>query len=172
MKQVPIAIAALAATILFGAASARAEVLEATWTFSPDGSPVTIATWEQDSAPTPLQSAPGVATEIPISDFVDSLGVIGPLASITYYNSSAYSYIFSTLPLGGIYVNGPQAYTGSEAAPQFAPGTFSGTVVDGDVSAPSTLTLTAVPEPSTWVMLIAGFVGLSAVQLGRCRARA
>ena len=171
MKQVPAAIAALAATILFGAASARAEVLEATWTFSPAGTPVTVATWEQDLAPTPLASAPGVGTEIPISDFVDFLG-IGTLASITYYNNSSYPYIFSTVPLGGIHVTGPQAYTGSEAAPQFAPGTFTGTVVAGDVSAPSTLTLTAVPEPSTWVMLIAGFVGLSAVQLGRWRARA
>ncbi len=117
------------------------------------------------TAPRPAQA------EIPISDFVDFLG-IGTLASITYYNNSSYPYIFSIIPMGAIYVTEPQAYTRSEAAPQFAPGTFTGTVVDGDVSAPSTLTLTAVPEPSTWVMLIAGFVGLSAAKLGLLRARA
>ena len=171
MKQVPTAIAALAATGLFGTALARAETLEATWTYSPAGTPVTVATWEQDSAPTPLADVLGEATEISISDLVEFVPV-GTPTSITYYNNAAFPVIFSTVPLGGIFVTGMQAYTGSEAAPQFAPGSFSGTVVDGNFSAPSTLTFTAVPEPSTWVMLIAGFVGLSAAHLGRGRAKA
>jgi hypothetical protein len=171
MKQVLTAIAALATIVLFGAASAGAETLEATWTYSPAGTPVTVATWEQDSAPTPLDYVLGVGAEIPISDLVEFVP-IGTPASITYYNNSAYPIIFSTVPLGGIYVTGMQAYTGSEAAPQFAPGSFSGTVFYGDFSAPSTLTLTAVPEPSTWVMLIAGFVGLGAAYVGRRQAKA
>jgi hypothetical protein len=171
MKHVPIAIAALAATVLFGAASAQAVTLEATWTYSPDGTPVTVATWEQDSAPTPLNSVLGVATQIGITDLVEFLP-IGTPASITYYNNSAYPVIFSTVPLGGIYVTGAQAYTGSEATPQFAPGSFSGTVFYGDLSAASTLTFTAVPEPSTWVMLMAGFVGLGAAYVSRRQAKA
>ena len=171
MKQVSTAIVALATIVLFGAASASAETLEATWTYSPDGAPVTVATWEQDSAPTPLNYVLGVATEITITDLVEFLP-IGTPASITYYNNSAYPIIFSTVPLGGIYVIGMQAYLGSEAAPQFAPGSFSGTVVYGDLSAASTLTFTAVPEPSTWVMLIAGFVGLGAAYVSRRQAKA
>jgi hypothetical protein len=156
--------AAIAAMGLFAAASASAETLEATWTYSPSGTPVTIATWEQDSAPTPVSFGLGEGTEIPISDFV-AYAPIQTVTSITYYNNGFTPVIFSTIPLGGIFVVGPQAYTGSEDAPQFAPGSFSGNL-DGDDTLLSTLTLSAVPEPSTWALLIAGFAGLGAASVG------
>jgi hypothetical protein len=51
-----------------------------------------------------------------------------------------------------IFGTGLQLYSGSEAAPIFAPGDFR--VSTGF------LTITAVPESSTWAMLVIGFAGL------------
>lgn len=153
--------AAFAASVLFAAAvSASAETLEAAWTFVPDGGPITtIATWQQDSAPTPLGYVTGEATIVPISDFV-AYEPVGSLTAIVYYNSTFIPVTLSTAPLGGVYLSGPQAYVGSEAAPQFAPGSFSG-LLEGE--SPSTLTFTVVPEASTWAMMLAGFAGLGAL---------
>ena len=49
--------------------------------------------------------------------------------------------------------HGPRIYTGTEVNPIFSPGVF--VLVSG------TLTVTAVPEPSTWAMMLAGFAGLA-----------
>jgi hypothetical protein len=54
---------------------------------------------------------------------------------------------FSTAPLGGVHVAGRQAYAGSEAAPQFAPGSFFG-FLNGNPDIPSAL-IFSVPEEST-----------------------
>ena len=161
--------AAFAASVLLAAAvSASAETLEAAWTFVPAGGPATtIATWEQDSAPTPAGYVTGEATVVPIWDFV-AYEPVGSLTAIVYYTSSFIPVTFSTAPLGGFYLAGPQAYAGSEAAPQFAPGSFSG-LFEGEL--PSTLTFTAVPETSTWAMMLAGFAGLGALSF-RVRRRA
>jgi hypothetical protein len=160
--------AAFAASVLVAAAaSASAETLEATWTFVPDGgSTTTLATWEQDSEPTPLGYVTGEATVVPVWDFV-AYAPVGSLTAIVYYTSSFLPVTFSTALLGGVFVAGPQAYAGSEAAPQFAPGSFSG-LLQGEL--PSTLTFTAVPETSTWVMMLAGFAGLGALSF-RVRRR-
>jgi len=161
--------AAFAASLLFAAAvSASAETLEATWTFVPGGgSTTTVATWEQDSEPTPAGYVTGEATVVPIWDFV-AYQPVGSLAAIFYYTSSFIPVTFSTAPLGGVYFAGPQAYVGSEAAPQFAPGSLSG-LFQGEL--PSTLTFTVVPEASTWAMMLAGFAGVAALSF-RVRRRA
>jgi len=153
--------AAFAASVLVAAAvSASAETLEATWTFVPSGgSTTTIATWDQDSAPTPAGYVTGEATVVPIWDFV-AYQPVGSLAAIFYYNSSFVPVTFSSAPLGGVYLAGPQAYAGTEAAPRFAPGSFSG-LFQGE--SPSALTFTVVPETSTWAMMLAGFAGLGAL---------
>jgi len=52
---------------------------------------------------------------------------------------------------------GPQLFSGSTAAPTLLTGTFS--LSDGpDIN--DVLTVTAIPEPSTWAMLILGFFGV------------
>jgi hypothetical protein len=155
--------AGFAAIGMFVAASAGAETLDVTWAVSPYG---VVATWQQDSAPSPISYAPDVGTEVQIWNFETDVP-IPTLSSIVYYNSSE-GVIFSTEIFGGYYVNGPQAYAGSEAAPQFAPGSFSG-YFEGNPDNPSTLTF-AVPEPSTWALLIAGFAGLGCAYFGGRRA--
>jgi hypothetical protein len=103
-----------------------------------------LATGLQSNAP---RIWTGVATDVPISDFV-AYAPVGNVTSITYYNSAAIPLTFSTVPFGGIIFAGPQAYTGSEAAPQFAPGAFFG-LFEGDSAVPSLL-IFSIPEPSTW----------------------
>ena len=58
----------------------------------------------------------------------------------------------------GLYsVVGPRVYSGPESAPVFAPGVFAGTDVTNGMS--GTLTVTVVPEASTWAMMFIGFAG-------------
>jgi PEP-CTERM motif len=47
-------------------------------------------------------------------------------------------------------------YTGSESSPTFKTGTFD--IGDGELG--YTLTISAVPEPSTWGLMLLGFAGL------------
>jgi hypothetical protein len=63
---------------------------------------------------------------------------------------------------------GPQLYSGTEAAPTFAAGIYQ---LEG-LSTPGqfTLTISAVPEPSTWGMAIVGF-GIAGTALRRRRAK-
>ncbi len=63
---------------------------------------------------------------------------------------------------------GPQLYSGTEAAPRFAPGIYQ---LEG-LSTPGqfTLTISAVPEPSTWAMAVVGF-GIAGTALRRRRAK-
>lgn len=66
---------------------------------------------------------------------------------------------FFTLDPNLAYFNlfGPQLFSGSTAAPTLLTGIFS--LSNGpDIS--DTLTVTAIPEPSTWAMMILGFVGV------------
>ena len=52
---------------------------------------------------------------------------------------------------------GPPLFTGTSANPVFDLGTFNLTSLsDG----PATITISAVPEPSTWAMMILGFAGI------------
>jgi len=78
---------------------------------------------------------------------MDSSGTFG---SVFFYVSTSDGG-FQTGPFG-IRVTGPQIYTGTLSAPIFSVGKF---VLDS-----GTLTVTAVPEPSTWAMMLAGFAGL------------
>jgi PEP-CTERM motif len=153
-------------------ASASGETLDVTWTYTTDGTTHTEATWEQDSAPTPHFFLSGDGTSVPVSDFVSS--AFPPRSFVSYYNQSGplSGVMFSTSFGGGIQLLGSkQIYTGSETAPMFAPGSFSGLIrFDSGGELPSTLTFSrAVPEPSTWAMMLIGFAGLGFVGYRKSR---
>jgi PEP-CTERM motif len=165
-------IAALAAIGLVAAAPASAETLEVTWSIFSSGETFTLATWDQDSAPTPVFSVGGIVTEVAVSDFVSYFPGI-PISTSIFYFASGLGATFSTVFDDGFGQTGGQAYTGSEATPQFAPGSFSGLafVPGGPPSDPSTLTF-AIPEPSTWALMLAGFAGVGAMSFGMRRRAA
>jgi hypothetical protein len=79
---------------------------------------------------------------------------------------------------------GPQLYTGSESSPTFIPGVYKGLLNDFTrktdtvtvtellpISDPSDPPALAVPELSTWAMLLLGFVGLGYAGYRKARTR-
>lgn len=112
----------------------------------------------QDANPTPIDYDLGGFAQVAISDWT---GNIGPESSI-YWISSAGGGLFATFDVSAN-VFGAQAYSGSEAAPVFAPGVFAGVDhVDG-LSGVLTITeMSGVPEPATWAMLLIGLGAIGA----------
>jgi hypothetical protein len=138
---------AIAATLATGAA--QASTLH--FNYSENGG--IDFSFKQSSNPTPISYGPGFATEAPVSDWT---GNIGPYSSIAWFNSKA-NGMFDTID-GSYIVFGPQVYSGPESAPVFAPGVFAGADQTNGLS--GTLTVTSVPEASTWAMMLLGFAGL------------
>lgn len=64
---------------------------------------------------------------------------------------------FTNAPTG-IYYEGPQLYSGPENSPAFLFGTFDLVGFYDPVFA--TVTITSVPEPSTWALMLVAFGGL------------
>ena len=79
------------------------------------------------------------------------------VADLTFFNASATGGLLVSDPAGFDYLfdaNGAQLYTGNEAAPRFVPGRFALT----GLSTPGNfvLSITAVPEPASWAMMLSG----------------
>jgi hypothetical protein len=90
-------------------------------------------------------------------------GISENVYGLTFYTSAEEGGFEDTLGLDGVsgpdvfLLSGPQLFTGSTSDPHFAPGVYS---VLSEGVYQDTVTLTAVPEPSTWSMLLLGFSGL------------
>jgi hypothetical protein len=140
---------AIAATLSLS--SAQAGTLFVQWVESDAG---INASWEQNSAPTPNSFESGVSTDVPVWNFT-STGTtsVGPYSRIVWYNAGDLG-LFDT-PGGAFSLFGPQAYTGPESTPQFLTGVYQATNVA------ATVTISSIPEPSTWAMMGLGFAGLA-----------
>jgi len=161
-KGVAFGIALGAALTLTGAASTKAETLLVTWTEPSQG---VVASWEQSATPTPLLYQTGQFTDLPITDFTSTGAVtIGPYTDIYWFNGGLSAGGISTgglftTPDGYFVLVGPQAYTGPESAPAFQTGTYQGEDYFNNFAS-ATVTIAAVPEASTWAMMLAGLAGL------------
>jgi hypothetical protein len=166
--------AGLAAMALGMAGSAQAAIL----LFS-SVSPGQVITWQMDSNPASL---PGVITSSTDAFIIPSYPItvngVAVNAYITYFSSSFSGGFF--LGHAGTFseilrARGREIFTGGSINPTFAPGTFNLTSDGGAVTLTilPQVTSGAVPEPATWVMMLAGFglVGgaLRRGQAGRVR---
>lgn len=142
-----ITLAAIVTAAVFATGAAQASTL----LFSYSESGGLDFSFEQSSNPTPISYTSGMVTEAPVSDWA---GNIGPYSSIAWWSAMDNGMFIA----GPYSVVGPQVYSGSESAPVFAPGIFAGTNHDSGLS--GTLTVTSVPEASTWAMMLIGFAGL------------
>jgi hypothetical protein len=119
-------------------------------------------TYEQSSTPTPTNYSANFADSVPIQDFQ---GNIGPYSSMSYFTTAA-SGGFVT-PDGLVNGGGPQIFAGTVSNPVFAPGTFA--IDEVLAQQTGTLTISAVPEPASWAMMLAGLGGLGGMMRSRRR---
>jgi hypothetical protein len=153
--------AALVASILITAGAQAATELKIT--ISGTGDPTTV--FDVLANPTPSYYVPG-------SNFA-----LGPLTQIT--NGSLvtdYYYFYSTAQGGALsdnsYYNdgGAQLYSGPESSPTFILGsTIAYNYASGNTD---NISITSVPEASTWVMMLAGFAALGFANYRRNRGAA
>jgi len=136
--------------------------------------PTFFASFQLDSSPVinPINVAPGAAFAI--------ANVAGTFryAATTRTTPQPINF-FSTSQRGGLVVgsdfflafDGPQLYTGTEAAPTFRTGNFTLTTLTG--GSPIALTIAevaAIPEPATWGMMLLGFGVVGAGMRARRRS--
>ncbi|MET3712165.1 hypothetical protein ABIC65_002877 [Sphingomonas trueperi] len=111
-----------------------------------------------DASPTPPVVDPG--------NYFVLAGVTGTINNVSTtfdlgFGSPSYFFNFGLINnvIGtGFVSTGTSLFTGPESAPTFKLGTFSLTPNTPDPD--YTLTITAVPEPASWAMLLAGFGAL------------
>ncbi len=139
----------VAAAIALGTSARAGELF---FSYSEAGQPDGVMfSFEQASDPTPVSFAAGSNTVVPITDFSGTI----PSADTATFRSADENGMFV---IDGYELIGPQLYSGSEAAPHFSPLTVS----DGFIFNPQNnnfgaLTVTAVPEPATWALMLVGF---------------
>jgi hypothetical protein len=152
-----------------------------TFTLTGDNPGATSATFTLDSHPIP--SGQFDVTDSPFFNGVSVSG-LGTFV-VTFYSAAVFNP--AGLTIGSIAGNGgtnlldlggPQIYGGTDASPTFSPTLGSpirlGESLDahGNVILDYTLTISAapaVPEPSTWAMLLLGVVGLSLARYTQSR---
>jgi hypothetical protein len=161
--------AALGAAAALTAATAGAVTLDVTFVgagyYAGD-----FVTWQQDSNPTPVawntdSSFGPVETDIAVTNVTG-----GSFTEVYYYGeSNGGGFQTDDVAFDGF---GPQLHTGTEQYPVFW-GTYTviygeeiaGTITFAPVTAPA-------PEPSTWVLMLAGFAGIGALALRSRRSLA
>jgi PEP-CTERM motif len=156
--SMPLKLAAAALAAALSVTPAFAEILNFSWEYAPGD----VATWTQPSNPIPIGLESGVFTEVMVNDGTSNKG---PFTEILYANADFDGGL--ELESIGLEASHTQIYTGSEAAPIFSPGRYPvETIGTGDIA--FVVVTAAVPEPSTWAMMLIGFAGLGYVA-ARCK---
>lgn len=151
-----VALAAVAAASFVATAPAQAATLQYSLTGDYSGS------WLLDSNPVPDDGEDGLNFIIwDVTGFPDA--VLG-IADLTFWNGSALGGLTIEDFWGGsvlLDATGPQLYSGPEASPTLLTGSFDLEGINDSEGSFFTLTVTelsgAIPEPSTWAVLVLGF---------------
>jgi hypothetical protein len=154
---------ALASVCMVG--SANATVLLVNWTQPASG--ISIS-WNQFSNPTPYLFSSGSYVGVEITNFKSTGAKFINSYDTMYWYSTIRGGLFST-PGTKINVYGAQAYSGSENAPIFQIGDYSGFDENQDPIGTLTISAAAVPEPGAWSIMILGVGVIGAARRTRRR---
>lgn len=129
---------------------------------------VEYASFQVDSDPTPDGSAAGIGFFVAAVPGVFQYGSTATFEpqDITFYLDRAHGYDDPTTNAGGLFVGegdllgfyGPQLFTGPIDRPTVQTGDF--TIFDEFSGSPISLSIRAVPEPATWMMMMVGFAAV------------
>lgn len=155
---IAVAIAGLTVFLSSGGAYATSVSPEVLFTITSDTEPT--LTFEVPQSPPPTTYRGGsyfeIAAPITVNGLADGEddfnfydeGAVDQLSDLRFFTS-----------LGGI--TSPQFFTGTAQSPTFLLGTFTGLYTDSTGAVETAIiTINPTPLPSTWLMLLSGFVGL------------
>lgn len=147
----------LAMLASISASPASAEILDFTLAGSQQ------ATFELNSAnPSSFSSSSLIGNQVAYTSVSGSFGgTPGVASTISFGTGSILAQLnIDGTALGFTQLSGPDLFTGNPADPTFNIGTFD--LANPFMSQNDVLTISvaAVPEPSTWAMMILGFLGL------------
>jgi hypothetical protein len=149
----------IVAALAFASASASGAHATTELRFTITGDDPTV-TFELPENPTPESVLSGIYFVIGSTPAVVA-GTPADLDFIQFYNAAegGYNIQYEVNGSGLLLYEGPQMYTGPETSPTFGLGSFKMISVNvlGHVN---TLTISEVPESSTWAMMLLGFAGL------------
>jgi hypothetical protein len=143
---------------LCGAAGAAfAETLEFTYTSSDNGS----ASWTQSSTPVVIYSDYTTTDVVVTNGTETNNNLSGNFTDVFFSNTHNIHSGFATDVTPGVGDFGAVLFTGPVTSPSFATGTY--TLHNG------ALTVTAVPEPAAWLMMLLGVAGVGGIMRSRRR---
>jgi hypothetical protein len=161
MRKHSLLLCALALSTAFAGAPASAQLL----TFNLTGSRTATFTLES-SAPNSFTSNALTGNQIFFNNVTGTFGGTAGTANISFGTNLIADLNIQSTNLGFTQLSGPgDLFSGPPSNPIFNLGTFN--LSGGFTAGPATLTITqapvaAVPEPSTWAMMLLGFGAIGA----------
>jgi len=168
-KYIGAAVAALLTAMLASPASATLLNFELT------GSHQASFQIDTDTVPNFFSSSSLIGNQIGFDNVSGIFGGVAGVASISFGTNLIADFNLGGTPLGFVQLtsNGPDLFTGNPADPVFTLGSFNlANPFFGQRDVLTISAVSAVPEPSTWAMMILGFASVGLVAYRRKRALA
>lgn len=129
---------------------------------------------DTETVPNFFSSSSLIGNQVGFDDVSGIFGGVAGLASISFGTNLIADFNIGGTPLGFVQLtsNGPDLFTGNPADPVFTLGSFNLSNPFFGQNDVLTISVAAVPEPSTWSMMILGFATVGFIAYRRKRSLA